>query len=170
MSDNSLTPTRQQAIISINDGLCYRCIYVVIRHWKQISARVLFDIATNYFISAYVSYSETTENLTDATPPETGDIYSHPSKRLWRRMEHIYMDIGPPRLPSRGYKDDPSGKEEQCPEQNGDIHPAMNLSVLWILRGSVVLVESQRYLEHIGNMKCMQASFADHVCDRSSRH
>ena len=67
---------------------------------------------------------------TDASPPETDVLYSHPSKRAWRRMEHGYVEIGPPKLPNRGYKDGPSGREEQCPEQNGDIHPAINLSVL----------------------------------------
>ena len=70
--------------------------------------------------------------LTDATPTRANDIYSHPTKRAWQRKEHVYMEIGPPSLPNRGYKNDWSREETQCQNQHGDIHPAKNLAVLWI--------------------------------------
>ena len=87
-------------------------------------------ISTKCFILEYASYSETTEMLTDATPTTANDIYSHPTKRAWQRTEHVYMEIGPPSLPNRGYKDDPSGEEAECQNQHGYIHPAENLALL----------------------------------------
>ena len=116
-----------------------------------------FEISVNCFISAYASYSETTEMPIDAKPPEANDLYSHPTKRAWRRMEHIYMDIGPPTLPTRGYKDDSSGEETQCLEQHEYIHPAINLSVLWLQKASqstLTAIDVEYALYMISECRC----------------
>ena len=56
---------------------------------------------------------------------EEAVVYSQPTKPLWRRIEHVYTEIGPPGLPTRGYKNDPSQEEEL---QYQGYHDAIDLT------------------------------------------
>ena len=63
--------------------------------------------------------------------PQDALVYSQPTKRPWRRMEHVYVEIGPPELPTRGYKNDPS-EDLYCQGQHDAINGAVTKYGLWM--------------------------------------
>ena len=60
------------------------------------------------------------------------DIYCHPAKRSCQRQKHTYADVGPPVLPSHGYKPNHSEHEQRTDDEQS--HVAEALAVLWNIR------------------------------------